>query len=77
MSLEGARPDGPEAAAARLRLALDLFETGVRIMRQRLLRQHPGLTPGEIDERLDRWLLERPGAEFGDSPGRPGPWPRR
>jgi Rv0078B-related antitoxin len=66
-----------EAAARRLRLALDLFRTGEELMRQRLRREYPALSSEEIETRLVEWLQERPGAEFGDAPGRHVPWPRR
>jgi hypothetical protein len=65
-----------EAAARRLRLALDLFRTGEEMMRQRLRREHPDLSEREIEQRLVAWLRERPGAEHGDSPGKPVAWPR-
>jgi len=65
-----------DAAARRLRLALDLFETGEALMRQRLRQEHPALTEAEIEARLLEWLRDRPGAEFGDAAGRPVPWPR-
>jgi Rv0078B-related antitoxin len=67
---------GLDAAARRLRLALDLFEAGEELMRQQLRRKHPALTTAEIEARLLTWLLERPGAEFGDTTGRLVPWPR-
>jgi hypothetical protein len=76
MSSESA-PIAREKAAARLRMALDLFETGVEIMRQKLRRDHPDLTDHEVEARLGAWLRERPGAEFGDAVGRPATWPRR
>ncbi len=63
-------------AAERLRLALDLFEAGESVMRQNLRRRFPSATPEEIEERLDAWLSERPGAEYGDAVGRPTTWPR-
>jgi hypothetical protein len=66
-----------EAAARRLRLALDMFRTGEAMMRQRLRREHPDLSPAEIERRIAEWLEDRPGAPFGDGPGRPVPWPRR
>jgi Rv0078B-related antitoxin len=66
-----------EAAARRLRLALDLFQAGEEMMRQTLRRQHPELSGPEIEARVVAWLQERPGAEFGDAPGIPRPWPRR
>jgi hypothetical protein len=53
------------------RTTLDLFDTGVDLMRQNLRRQHPQANEDAIDRRLRQWLLERPGAELGDSPGRP------
>jgi len=52
------------------RLTLDLFETGVRLMRQNLRRADPRADEREIDRQLRTWLRERPGAEHGDSPGR-------
>jgi len=66
-----------EAAARRLRLALDLFRTGEAMMRERLRREHPELSEQEIEARLVAWLQERPGAESGDAPGRRVPWPRQ
>ena len=50
---------------------LDLFNTGLDLMRQNLRRQHPHANEEAIDRRLRQWLLERPGAELGDSAGRP------
>jgi hypothetical protein len=52
------------------RTTLDLFETGLDVMRQNLRRQFPEASEDDIDRRLSQWLLERPGAEFGDSAGR-------
>ena len=66
-----------EKAAARLRMALDLFETGVEMMRQKLRRDDPSLADHEVEARLGSWLRERPGAEFGDAIGRRAAWPRR
>ena len=48
---------------------LDLFQTGVEMMRQNLLRAHPDARPDKIDDRLRQWLRDRPGAEAGDCPG--------
>ena len=66
-----------DEAAARLRIALDLFETGVEMMRQKLRRDHPDLADHEIQARVRAWLQERPGAKFGDAVGRHVSWPRR
>ena len=68
--------DAHHQAAARLRAALEMFETGVQMMRQNLRRSHPTLSDAEIEARLTAWLWERPGAEFGDAVGRRVPWPR-
>jgi hypothetical protein len=57
-------------SARRFRLTLDLFDAGVRLMRQNLRRSDPGADEQEIDRRLSSWLRERPGAESGDCPGR-------
>ena len=53
------------------RTTLDLFKTGVDLMSQNLRRKHPQANEDAIDRRLRQWLLERPGAELGDSAGRP------
>jgi hypothetical protein len=67
-----------EAAAVldRFRLALDLYELGEALMRQRLVRENPGMPADEIEARLAAWLQSRPGAEWGDADGRPEAWPR-
>jgi hypothetical protein len=62
-------PTTPSVGSA-FRTALDLFETGLRLMRQNLRRDRPDATEQEIDRRLHQWLQDRPGAEFGDCPGR-------
>jgi len=64
------------AAAARLRLALELFEAGEGLVRARLRREHPLANDADIEARLIAWLRERPGAEHGDAAGRPVTWPR-
>lgn len=57
------------AEARRLLLAFDLFEAGLDMYRQTLRRRHPRADDAEIERRVDAWLLERPGAEFGDVAG--------
>lgn len=52
------------------RTTLDLFETGLDLMRQNLRRADPRATEGEIERRLLQWLRERPGAESGACQGR-------
>jgi Rv0078B-related antitoxin len=63
--------------AERLRVALDLFAAAEALMRQKLRRRQPNASPAEIEAGIVAWLSERPGAEDGDAPGRPAPWPRR
>jgi hypothetical protein len=60
------------AAAKRLALALEMFDTGVDMMRQKFIRQNPKLSANEIESLLETWLGQRPGAEFGDAIGRSG-----
>ncbi|MGH9462671.1 MAG: hypothetical protein ACRD1X_15760 [Vicinamibacteria bacterium] len=60
--------------AERFRLTLDLFQSGVEMKRQSLLREFPDLTEEELDARLKAWLQDRPGAEHGDCSGKPGRW---
>jgi Rv0078B-related antitoxin len=63
-------PTNPSVADA-FRTTLDLFEAGVDLMRQNLRRGHPEASGEEIERLLREWLLNRPGAESGDCPGRP------
>ena len=61
---------GPASTpAARLRIALELHDAGVAMMRQNLRRRHPDADEDEIERRLIEWLHTRPGAEFGDAAG--------
>jgi hypothetical protein len=55
--------------AARLLIALELHDLGERMQRQRLRRARPQITPAELDHAIRSWLLERPGAEYGDAVG--------
>jgi hypothetical protein len=56
---------------ARFHTAVDLWTTGVTLRRQAMRRAHPEATEREIDTLVNRWLADRPGAEWGDGP-RPG-----
>lgn len=44
------------ALARRLRLSIELFETGRDLMLQNFRRKYPGETEEQIRERLARWL---------------------
>ncbi len=63
-------------AAERFQMALSLYELAEDMLRQKLRRKHPEASAEEIDQRVLEWRLHRPGAEFGDAPGQPVPWPR-
>ena len=65
------RTDDP---AAKLRLALDLFDSGVAMMWETLRRRFPDASDQTIAEALALWLRERPGAEHGDTAGRVRDW---
>jgi Rv0078B-related antitoxin len=56
--------------AEAFKATLDLFATGLDLMRQNLRRSHPEADDQEIERRLQEWLTQRPGAESGDCPGR-------
>jgi hypothetical protein len=56
--------------AERLRIALDMFDLGESIMRQNLRRSFPQASDADIEAKLSEWLSQRPGAEYGDAPGR-------
>ena len=64
MKIEVSVPD------QKLRLAFELFDAGVSLMRQKLRRQHPEVPTERIDQLLAEWLSTRPGAEHGDAVGR-------
>ncbi|MDX1584993.1 MAG: hypothetical protein R3338_15450 [Thermoanaerobaculia bacterium] len=56
--------------AANLRLALELFEAGEQLKRQSLRRVRPDASDDDIESMIIDWLRTRPGATFGDCPGR-------
>jgi Rv0078B-related antitoxin len=58
-------------AAHRFRLALDMYEVGERMQRQRLRRLHPNESDAELTARISSWRQHRPGALHGDCPGTP------
>jgi hypothetical protein len=66
-------PSSPGSAQDAFLVTLDLFETGLALMRQNLKRAEPDATDDDIDRRLREWLRHRPGAETGDCVGRPLP----
>lgn len=67
--------DEANLPARRLRAALDLFELGEAMLRQRLRRARPAASEAEIEVVVAAWRTKRAGAERGDAPGKPRPWP--
>ncbi len=65
-----------ETAADKMRIAFEMHRAGVAMHRLTLRRRHPQMTDAEIDAALEAWLLERPGAEWGDGEGTPCSFPR-
>lgn len=64
-------PDGSASSIAEaFRTTLDLFDTGLDLMRQNLRRSHPEAGDEHIELLLHEWVVDRPGAESGDCPGR-------
>jgi hypothetical protein len=59
-----------DAIAKRFRLVLDLFESGLAIMRQNLRREHPLASEARIERLLVDWLHARSDADE-DSWSRP------
>ncbi len=57
-----------DPARARFETALDLWETAVQLRRQSLRREHPDAADDRIEQLLNCWLAQRPGAERGDGP---------
>lgn len=62
--------------AERLRMALELSDVAIVLVRERARREHSGITNVQLDGLVDAWLATRPGAESGDATGRPVTWPR-
>ena len=53
-----------------MRVALDLFEAALNLQRQNLRRRNPEMPDAHIENLLQAWLYDRPGAELGDGEGR-------
>jgi hypothetical protein len=65
-----------EQPVAGLALALELTDLGLRLRAQRFRREHPTASEDEVEAFVRQWLLDRPGAPYGDAPGRPVTFPR-
>jgi hypothetical protein len=62
--------------ATRFRVACELSDAAIQLVRARLRRQHPEATDDQLSRMVDAWLETRPGAEQGDGVGRLVAWPR-
>ncbi|MEW6746202.1 MAG: hypothetical protein AB1486_25965 [Planctomycetota bacterium] len=58
---------------ARLAETLDLMDAAVRLIEERLRREHPEATEEEIRGLLSDWLRQHEGATHSDGPGQPAP----
>src|SRR5262245_16526348 len=58
--------------ANKLKVAFEMFDLGITMMRQSLRRRNPRATKRQIDDLLAEWLASRP---LG-VPGRHVAWPR-
>jgi hypothetical protein len=63
--------------AERFRVACELSDAAIRMVRARFRRENPDANEAKIDEMVDEWLATRPGAEHGDGVGHPVNWPRQ
>ncbi|MDQ3177766.1 MAG: hypothetical protein M3501_03185 [Actinomycetota bacterium] len=52
-------------------LALELLDLAIEMRAQQYRRLHPEGSQAEVDKFVQDWLLERPGAPYGDAVGRP------
>jgi len=50
----------PETVLDRLLDTLDLYQLGVEMKLATLRRAHPELSPDQLEDRLEAWLVERP-----------------
>lgn len=67
-------PEPELTASERLRIAFDLHETGVAMMRLRVERENPTATDNEVEATVREWLQSGP-VTGEDAVCRPVPWP--
>jgi hypothetical protein len=58
------KPGEAERCAANLRLAFEMHDLGVALMRQNLRRRYPEAPESRIEEELRRWLQAPSGDPF-------------
>ena len=64
-----------ESPAERLRVAFELHDLAVAMLRQGYRRRHPEADEVDVEAAVLAWHARRPGAEHGDCEGRPIAWP--
>jgi hypothetical protein len=69
------KPKKSIEAGRRIEMACEMAEAGVRMMEEKIRREHAGMGAEEVARRLQAWLCQRPGAEHGDGVGRYSPCP--
>lgn len=52
-------------------LAIELTELGASMREQRYRREHPEASESEVGDFMREWMLDRPGAPYGDADGVP------
>jgi hypothetical protein len=57
-AVRSAQQQAPEVA--RLQVAMEMHELGVRMYRQRMHREHPAADRADIDRLVKAWLAEPP-----------------
>jgi Rv0078B-related antitoxin len=57
-------------------VAMELLELGLKMRAERHRREHPEASEAEVAAVVHAWKVDRPGAPFGDAPGRSVSWPR-
>ena len=61
-----------KSLVAQIQLVLNIQKFAERAFVNKLKKKRPDLTPQEINEEIDKWYTDRPGAPFGDGVGRIG-----
>ncbi len=57
------------SAMARIGTALELLALGEAMLRQRLRRENPGMTEGELEAEVRAWYERSSGPELGSATG--------
>ncbi len=61
----------------RFEMAMELCDLAESLLREKIRRTRPNLSPAEVEDQVDKWFLERECASGGDAEGHVISWPRR